>query len=189
MVNRVDDSKIIELFFERSEQAIIELSKKYGAVCTKVADNILNDERDTEECVNDAYLGAWNTIPPQNPNPLLSYVCRIVRNIALKRYHANTAAKRNSIYDTALDELEDCIPAPTTIEEEFDAKATAQIIDRFLRTLDKDNRVLFVRRYWYSDSITDLSKLFHTSNHNISVRLSRIREKLKRYLLQEGVSI
>ena len=104
MVNRMDDSKIIELFYERSEQAIIELSKKYGTVCTKVAKNILNDVRDTEECVNDAYLGAWNTIPPQRPNPLLSYVCRIVRNLAIKKYHANTAVKRNSIYDVALDE-------------------------------------------------------------------------------------
>lgn len=102
----MDDSKIIELFYERSEQAIIELSKKYGTVCTKIAFNILNNTQDTEECVNDAYLGTWNTIPPQNPNPLLSYVCRIVQNLAIKKYHTNTAAKRNSIYDVALDELE-----------------------------------------------------------------------------------
>ena len=92
----MDDSKIIELFFERSEQAIIELSNKYGAICSKVADNILNNRLDSEECVNDAYLGVWNTIPPQRPNPLLSYVCRIVRNLALKKYHENTAQKRNS---------------------------------------------------------------------------------------------
>ena len=157
MVNSMDDSKIIELFYERSEQAIIELSHKYGTVCTKVANNILNDVRDTEECVNDAYLGAWNTIPPQNPNPLLSYVCRIVRNLAIKRYHSNTAKKRNSIYDVALDGL------------------------------DKESRVMFVRRYWYADSISDLAQLFHTSNHNVSVRLSRIRNKLKKHLIQEGV--
>lgn len=92
-VSSLDDRKIIELFFERSEQAIVELSNKYGSVCTKVAFNILNNKQDTEECVNDAYLGTWNTVPPQNPNPLLSYVCRIVRNLAIKRYHANTAAK------------------------------------------------------------------------------------------------
>lgn len=90
----MEDSKIIELFYERSEQAIVELSKKYGSVCTKVANNILNNSRDTEECVNDAYLGAWNSIPPQKPNPLLSYVCRIVRNLAIKKYHANTATIR-----------------------------------------------------------------------------------------------
>ena len=189
MVNRLDESKIIELFYERSEQAIIELSKKYGAVCTKVANNILNDVRDTEECVNDAYLGAWNTIPPQRPNPLLSYVCRIVRNLAIKKYHANTAEKRNSIYDVALDELENCFPASGTVEDEFNAGETALVIDRFLETLDKNNRVMFVRRYWHSDSIAELAELFHTSNHNISVRLSRTREKLKTYLIQEGVSL
>lgn len=189
MVSRLDDSKIIDLFYERSEQAIIELSQKYGSVCTKVANNILNDVRDTEECVNDAYLGAWNTIPPQRPNPLLSYVCRIVRNLAIKKYHANTAAKRNSIYDVALDELENCFPSSTSVEDEFNAKEAALTIDKFLETLDKENRIMFIRRYWHSDSIADLAELFHTSNHNISVRLSRTREKLKKYLIQEGVSL
>ena len=125
MVNRVDDSKIIDLFYERSDQAIIELSQKYGFVCTKVANNILNDVRDTEECVNDAYLGAWNTIPPQNPNPLLRYVCHIVRNFAIKKYHANTAAKRNSVYDVALDELENCFPSSASVEDAFHAKEVA----------------------------------------------------------------
>ena len=107
----IDDRKIIALFFERNEQAIKELSEKYGAVFTKVAYNILNNRQDAEECINEAYLAAWNTIPPHNPNPLLSYVCRIVRNLAIKKYHANTAAKRNSIYDAALDELENCFPS------------------------------------------------------------------------------
>ena len=128
----MDDSKIIELFYERSEQAIIELSKKYGAVCTRVANNILNNRQDTEECVNDAYLGAWNTIPPQNPNPLLSYVCRIVRNLAVNRYHATTAAKRDSSYDVALDELENCFSAACSVEDELDAREVARIIDDFL---------------------------------------------------------
>ena len=169
MVSSLDDRKIIELFFERSEQAIIELSNKYGSVCSKVAFNILNNTQDTEECVNDAYLGTWNTIPPQNPNPLLSYVCRIVRNLAIKKYHTNTAAKRNSIYDVALDELENCFPSSVSVKDEFNAIETARIID--------------------SDSIDDLAKLFHTSNHNISVRLSRTREKLKKHLIKEGVSL
>lgn len=189
MVSSLDDRKIIELFFERSEQAIIELSNKYGSVCSKVAFNILNNEQDTEECVNDAYLGAWNTIPPQNPNPLLSYVCRIVRNLSIKKYHTNTAAKRNSIYDVALDELENCFSSSVLVEDEFNAIETARIIDHFLETLDQKNRIMFVRRYWHSDSIDDIAKLFHTNNHNISVRLSRIREKLKKHLIKEGVSL
>lgn len=185
----MDDSKIIELFYERSEQAIIELSKKYGSVCKKVANNILNNKLDSEECVNDAFLGAWNTIPPQKPDPLLSFVCRIVRNLAIKKYHSNTAAKRNSIYDVSLDELENCFSAFNSSEDELDSRETARIIDRFLETLDKENRIMFVRRYWYSDSITDLAELFHTSSHNISVRLSRTRAKLKKYLIKEGVSL
>ena len=189
MVSSLDDSKIIELFYERSEQAIIEISKKYGSICTKVANNILNNIRDTEECVNDAYLGAWNTIPPQKPNPLLSYVCRIVRNVAVNKYHANTAAKRNSIYDVALDELENCFPASNSVEDEFNANEAARIIDEFLETLDKENRIIFVRRYWHSDSIADIAKLFHASNHNISVRLSRTREKLRKHLIKKGVSL
>lgn len=189
MVGTLEDSRIIELFYERSEQAILELSRKYGSICGRVAGNILNNRLDTEECLNDAYLGVWNSIPPQKPNPLLSYVCRIVRNLAIKKYHANTAAKRNSIYDIALDELENCFPAPATVEDEFNAKELARMIDGFLETLDKRNRMMFVRRYWYSDSIADIAELFHTSSHNVSVRLCRTREKLKKYLIKEGVSI
>lgn len=187
MVNNLDDRKIIELFFERSEQAISELSNKYGYVCSKVAFNILNNKQDAEECVNDAYLGIWNTIPPQNPNPLLSYVCRIVRNLSVNKYHKNTAKKRNSIYDVALDELENCFSSSALVEDEFNAIETARIIDEFLETLNQENRIMFVRRYWYSDSIDELAKLFQTSNHNISVRLSRTREKLKKHLIKEGV--
>lgn len=185
----MEDREIIELFFERSEQAIRELSKKYGTVCSRIAFNILNNQQDAEECVNDAYLGMWNSIPPQNPNPLLSYLCRIVRNLAIKKYHFKTAAKRNSIYDVALDELENCFPSSVSVEDEYHAIETARIIDNFLETLSKENRILFVRRYWYADSIDDLAKLFQTSGHNISVRLSRMRGKLKKYLIREGVSL
>lgn len=189
MVSNLDDKKIIELFFERSEQAIIELSNKYGSVCSKIAFNILNNKQDTEECLNDAYFGAWSTIPPQNPNPLLSYVCRIVRNLAIKRYHSNTAVKRNSIYDVALDELENCFPSSSSVEDKFNAIETARIIDNFLETLDQENRIMFICRYWYSDSIGDLAKFFNTSNHGISVRLFRTRAKLKKHLIKEGVSL
>ena len=185
----MEDSKIIELFYQRSERAIMELSQKYGTVCTRIAKNILNNALDAEECVNDAYLGAWNTIPPQKPNPLKTYICRIVRNLSIKRYHSNTSMKRNSFYDAALDELENCIPSGKTVETELSAKELAQIIDDFLDTLDKENRVIFVRRYWYSDSISDIAKRFRMSNNNVSVRLSRTREKLKKYLKKEGVEV
>lgn len=186
MVNDLDDSKIIELFYERSEQAIIELSKKYGSVCSKVAFNILNNIQDTEECVNDAYLAAWNTIPPQNPNPLVSYVCRIVRNLAIKKYHKNTAAKRNSIYDVSLDELENCFSGLNTIEDECNLKMLSEAIDNFLNNLDTENRVIFVRRYWFADSISDIAEKMSMSNHNVTVRLFRIRKNLKNHLKKEG---
>ena len=185
----MDDKNIIELFYERSEQAITELSKKYGLLCKKVADNILNNHLDAEECVNDAYLAVWNTIPPQNPDSLVSYVCRIVRNQAIKKYHENTALKRNSIYDTSLDELEEVLPSSASVEGELEAKEVSAMIDRFLETLDKQSRIMFIRRYWYSDSIEEIAKAFKTSKHYISVRLSRIRKALKKYLVKEGVSI
>ena len=185
----MDDKNIIELFYERSEQAITELSKKYGLLCKKVTDNILNNHLDAEECVNDAYLAVWNTIPPQNPDSLVSYVCRIVRNQAIKKYHENTALKRNSIYDTSLDELEEVLPSSASVEGELEAKEVSAIIDRFLETLDKQSRTMFIRRYWYSDSIEEIALSFKTSKHYISVRLSRIRKALKKYLVKEGVSV
>lgn len=183
----MDDSKIIELFFERSEQAIVELSNKYGPVCIRIAENILNNRLDSEECVSDAYLGVWNTIPPQRPDPLLSYVCRIVRNLALKKYHANTAQKRNSVYDVALEEIAECLPSPASVEDEAAANETAGIINSFLETLDQQSRILFVRRCWHADSIEELAGLFNTSRHYISVRLSRIRKALRKYLAKEGI--
>lgn len=185
----MDDDKIIDLFYERSEQAIEELSKKYGAVCSKVARNILRNGLDAEECVNDAYLGAWNTIPPKRPEPLLAYICQIVRNLSITRYHANTAAKRNSFYDAALDELEECLASAVTVETEISAKELSELLDRFLATLDRENRIIFLRRYWYSDPVSEIAAVFHMSSNSVSARLSRVRRKLKKFLKQEGYYI
>ena len=185
----VDDSKIIDLLFERSEQAIAALSQKYEAVCNAVARNILKNSLDAEECVNDSFLAIWNTIPPQKPNPLLTYICRIVRNLSIKKYHANTALKRNSFYDAALDELEDCLASPANVENELAAKELTLLLDSFLDTLDKENRMMFVRRYWYSDSISDIAARFQISSNNVTVRLFRIRKKLHTYLRKAGFEI
>lgn len=185
----MDDREIVELFYARSEQAIAELSRKYGGICHQVAGNILNNRLDAEECVNDAYLGVWNTVPPQRPEVLLSYVCRIVRNLSIKRYHANRAIKRNSIYDAALDELEECIPLSATVESEYTAKELAEAIGRFLETLDRENRVIFVRRYWYSDAVSEISGRMGMKQHTVSVRLSRTRAKLKKFLKKEGIAV
>ncbi|MGM9662693.1 MAG: RNA polymerase sigma factor [Oscillospiraceae bacterium] len=180
------DEEILRLFFERSEQAIAELEAKYGALCRRVAFNILNSDRDTEECVSDAYLAVWNAIPPQRPETLPAYVCRIVRNLAVKRYHANTARKRSSFYDVALEELEECLSAPETAETALSARELTRLLDAFLDTLEERDRYLFVRRYWYADSVAAIAAELGISENNASVRLSRLREKLKRYLRKEG---
>ena len=185
----MEDERIIDLFFERSEQAIGELSEKYGRLCLRTAEHILGNTEDAEECVNDSYLALWNKIPPERPDVLPSYLLRIVRNLSIKKYHSNTAAKRNSHYDVALSELEDCFPAKTSVEEEADAHETARLIDSFLEKLDEPSRILFVRRYYHGDPIEELAQLFSTTRHNVSVRLSRIRKKLKTFLVREGVSL
>ncbi len=154
-----------------------------------ISRNILKNEFDAEECVNDAYLAAWNNIPPENPDPLKTYIFRIVRNISIAKYHANTSQKRNSHYDVALTELEDCLFDYMTIDNELNSNELASKIDTFLDSLDKTSRVMFMRRYWYSDSVKEIAERFCTSQNNVSVRLSRVRDKLRKYLKKEGFEI
>ncbi len=182
-----EDNHILSLLFARDEQAIAELSKKYGTVCNRISKNILKNELDAEECVNDTFLAAWNNIPPERPDPLKTYIFRIVRNISIAKYHANTSVKRNSYYDVALDELESCLTSFTTVEQEIEANELAAYMDQFLDTLDQDSRIMFLCRYWCSDSLSDIAEKFQTNSHNVSVRLSRIRKKLKKYLRKAGV--
>ena len=186
-MTHLEDCAIIDLFLRRSEQAIAELDRKYGAAVRKTAMNILNNTQDTEECADDTYLGVWNTVPPQQPNPLVSYVCKIARNLAIKKYHANTAAKRNSTYDVALEELAEYIPSTVNVETEYLTKELSAAVSRCLDTLRYDDRYCFVRRYFYADSVTDIAAALHRKPHFVSVRLSRIREKLRQFLMKEGL--
>ena len=185
----IDDEKIIEMFFERSEQGIRELDIKYGKICHNLSYNIVNSRQDAEECVNDAYLGAWNAIPPVKPDPLLTYICKIVRNISLNLYHRKEAAKRSSHYTIAMEEIEACIAATNAVEAEIEAVELAHSIERFLDTLTDENRVLFMRRYWFSDSCRDIAGFMGLTEKNVSVRLTRIREKLRQYLIEREVFI
>ena len=185
----IDDEKIIDLFFERSEQGIRELDNKYGAVCHNLSYNIVNNRQDAEECVNDAYLGAWNAIPPVHPNPLLSYIVKIVRNISLKIYWRKEAAKRNSTYTIAMGEIETCIADPNTVETEIEARELARIIEAFLDTLTVKERVIFMRRYAYADTYADIAKRVGISEKNVSVRLTLIRQKMKQYLIEREVLV
>lgn len=183
----MDDESIIDLFFARSEQAIKELDSKCGKVCHRLSYNILHNDLDAEECVNDAYLGTWNAIPPQRPNPLLTFLCKIVRNLSIMRHHTNTAMKRNSIYDVALDEIEDCLSSPETVEKELETKELARNIEGFLDTLTEENRVIFMRRYWFSDNYADIAERVGMTEKNVSVRLTRTRKQMRDYLIERGV--
>jgi len=183
----VSDEEIIELLFERSEKAISALETKYNKICMQTSYNILGNHSDAEECVNDAYLGVWNAIPPERPNPLLTYVLRIVRNISLTLYHKNHAQKRNSTYDLAVDELAEFIAAPDTVESTLELNELTAELERFLDKLDKLNRVVFIRRYWFFDSYEQIAEQTGLSVKNVSVRLTRVRKMLKDYLQERGI--
>lgn len=181
------DQEIIALFFERSERAIGELILKYGAAIKNVTSNILKDAQDAEEAANDTYLTVWNRIPPTKPKYLGAYSCRIARNVSLKKFYANTAEKRNSYYDVALDELEETIPALSTVESVYDAKELTRYLNQFLKGLSKEDRCLFLRRYWYGDKVSDVAESMGITAHKASVRLFRLRQKLQEYLVKEGM--
>ena len=185
----IEDEKIIELFSQRSEEAIRELDIKYGKVYQKLSYNIVNNRQDAEECVNDAYLGTWNAIPPAKPDPLLTYVCKIVRNISLKIYYRKEAAKRSSHYTIAMEEIEACIADPNTVETEIEARELARIIEAFLDTLTAKERAIFMRRYAYADTYADIAKRVGISEKNVSVRLTLIRQKMKQYLIEREVFV
>lgn len=184
----MDDKVIISLFFERSEQAITETRTKYSTIIRRTAFHILNNFQDTEECENDTYLAAWNHIPPESPDPLGAYLCRISRNLALKRYYANTAIKRNGAYDLALSELEEVVPEKDgSPASAYEVKELTIAIEAFLDTLSDDDRKLFVRRYWFSYSAKDIAANMQISPHRVTVKLSRIRARLQKYLMKEGL--
>ena len=181
------DQEMIALFFERSEQAITELITKYGAAVKAVTSNILKNPQDAEECCADTYLAVWNQIPPEKPQHLGAYTCRIARNLSLKRLYTNTAQKRNRYYDVALDELEETIPALSTVESEYDAKELTGYLNRFLASLSREDRFLFLRRYWFGDSVRAIAEELGITSHKASVRLFRLRKKLQNYLVKEGM--
>lgn len=181
----MDDRTIITLLWQRAEEALTLLTRRFGQRLLHTARNILGSHQDAEETVNDTYLAVWNTIPPEKPNPLAAFVYKIGRNLALKRYRSNTAQKRNGTYDLSLEELAACIPGPA-LEETVEARELGCAIDAFLDTLSVDNRNIFLRRYWFGDSVWDVARSFDLSQNACAVRLSRIRNQLKDYLIKEG---
>lgn len=184
----MDDFQIVSMFWERDENAISEARAKYNAYCSSVAVNILNNSEDVEEVLNDTFFGAWNSMPPNKPQKLSTFLGKITRNLALKKYRQINAEKRGAgNVAISLDELAECIPHSTTVEDEVSIKELAQIIDSFLRILSDDERRVFLRRYWYFYSIEDISTQFGYSQSKIKMMLFRTREKLKKHLEREGV--
>lgn len=181
----MEDQKIIKLLWERAESAIEALSKRFGKRLMATAMNILGIYQDAEESVSDTYLAVWNTIPPKKPDPLAGYVYKTGRNISLDRLKYNTAAKRDGRYDLSIDELANCIPAPA-LEETVEARELGAAINRYLGTLTPDNRALFLRRYWFGDSVQEIAKDLNLRQNAASVRLGRMRMQLREYLIKEG---
>lgn len=183
----MEDSAIISLYFSRSEKAISETDRKYGAYCFTIANNILSSREDSEESVNDTYLAAWNTIPPQHPNALASFLGKITRYISLDRWKKRTAAKRGGgELPLALEELGDCVSGESSPETVVMDRELARCVNHFLESLPETERKVFVCRYWYLDPIEGIGKRFGFSESKVKSMLYRLRGKLRGELEEEG---
>lgn len=183
----MNDSEIVELFFSRDEKAISAANEKYGKYCAAVAMNILKNREDSEECVNDALLKAWNSIPPEKPRNLAGFLAKITKNISINRYNTAQAEKRGGgeiplIYD----ELSECIPDKANVELSFEQSELIEAVKEFLRTLPERKRDLFLLRYWYCLSISEAAKRVGISDNNAAVTLQRTRNKILKYLRKRG---
>ena len=184
------DDQIIQLYFSRSEDAIKYTDLKYGAYCKTIAFNILNSRPDSDECVNDTYLQTWNSIPPTHPYNLKAYLGKITRNLAINRYLYNNAAKRK-LNETCviIEELNKCIPSNNHTERIVDDCLIKEILNSFLEALPIEQRKIFVRRYWYMDSVTEIARTNGVGVSKVKMILHRTKKKLKQMLEEEGVSI
>lgn len=180
----MEDAQIIAFLLERSEQAIRAMQTKYGGLCRSVVANILPDFRDVEECISDTYLRVWRSIPPQRPDRLDSYIARVARNTALDRHDYNRALLRNSALTLAYEELEYVLPSR---EGSLDAVAFRTFLNNFLRSQKKDARIMFLRRYWYGDSIQQIAAVFGCSEEKVKSSLFRTRNKLRDAMIKEGI--
>ena len=184
----MDDSEIIELYFLRDEQAIDETDKKYGKLCLNIAKNVLGNNYDAEECVNDTYLSIWNVIPPTRPNRFAAFISKIVRNLSIKRLDYNLANKRSRYLTVSFAELE-CVLSSDCIESKIEQEEIAKKISAFLWEEKEDARNVFIRRYYFFDSIGDIAEKYSYTESKVKNMLYRSRERLKAYLKNEGVEL
>lgn len=186
----MDDKEIIDLYWERSEKAIIETVKKYGNYCRSIAYNILQNEDDVEECINDTCLRAWDAIPPEQPECLAVYLGKITRNLALNRVKYYEAKKRGrGQTEQVLDELAECISLGAEVEQQFEEMLLVKALEEFLLKCPRDQRNIFIRRYWYMMPIKEIADIYEMSESKVTSLLFRTRKKLKRYLEKEGIIV
>ncbi|MCM1541410.1 MAG: sigma-70 family RNA polymerase sigma factor [Blautia sp.] len=185
----MDDLAIIELYHRRDEQAIAESDKKYGSLCRSIALRLLGIREDMEECVNDTWHAAWNRMPPDRPQALGAFLGRLTRNLSISRWRRDHARKRYHGIEVMLSELEDCVPAPGTVEEDWERIQLARAISVWLDSLEEENRRLFIRRYWYGDEVKTLAAERGERANALSQRLLRLRKDLRAFLESEGVEV
>lgn len=184
----MDDNKIISLYYLRSEEAIQETDRRYGRRLHQIADNILHSNEDAEESVSDTYLKAWQTIPPQRPVHFFAYLARICRNFSLSRLDWRNAAKRSAQVVSLTQEMELCIPDRSR-DAQLSGRELGRALNAFLATLTPENRMIFLRRYWYADTVGDIAARYGITENAVSTRLHRTREKLAAYLKKEGIAV
>jgi len=186
----MDDKQIVDLFWERSEDAINQAAKQYGRYCYSIAYGILGNKEDAEECVNDTYLKAWECIPPQRPNALSVFLGKITRNLAINRWEYHNAKKRgNGRISSVLEELHECIPSTDNVEQIVDEMHFQKVCNQFLETLSKEKRIIFMRRYWYLSSIRDIALDVHMSESRVKMILFRLRKDFRKSLEKEGICL
>ena len=185
----MEDGAIIELYWQRSERAIEETRAKYGAYCYQIAFNLLHSPEDAEETVSDTYHAAWNAMPPERPGSLRSWLGKVARNLSLGRWNRDHRRKRDAGMTELLGELTDCLPAQDTPEKALEAKELRDAIDRWLGSLGRTDRVLFLRRYWYGVSLQELAKERALSPARLAQKMLRLRQSLRKALEKEGISL
>ena len=186
----MEDERIIELYWRRDEDAVRQTNQKYGPYCYRIAHNILKNEEDSKECVNDTWFKAWTVIPPQRPDFFQAFLGRITRNLSLDRYRRTRASKRGGgSMDVIYEELAECIADAGTEESRTDTIVITDAVTQFLTGLSKDARIIFVRRYWYADSVSQIAQHYGMSESKVKSSLMRSRNKLKAFLEKEGIAV
>ena len=185
----LNDTEIVQLFFARSEEGIAQSERKYGALCRSVIRRILPDERDAEECLNDVWGRVWDAIPPERPRVLGSFLARIARNLALDRYTYNRAEKRSTSLTEAFEELEPWLPDADDAQSAAEANEFRDWMRRFLNAQTRENRVFFVRRYWYGESVSEIARATGASEEKVKSSLFRTRNRLRETMKKEGIAL